>query len=72
MLQTDAAYLLWNTTLPTGIAALNTGVTRQASITAYSDDFKCLFFLTLSAAVLVLFMRPNAARNGAGHPVLVH
>jgi DHA2 family multidrug resistance protein len=72
MLQTDAAYLLWNTTLPTGIAALNTEVTRQASIIAYSDDFKFLFYLTLLTAVLVLFMRPTAASNGTGHAVPVH
>jgi DHA2 family multidrug resistance protein len=71
-LQTDAAYLLWNTTTPTGIAALNAEVTRQASIIAYSNDFKFLLYLTLSTAVMVLLMRPTAAPSGDGHAVLVH
>jgi DHA2 family multidrug resistance protein len=65
MLQTGAAYLLWNVTSPTGLAALNAEVTRQASIIAYSNDFKFLFFLTLPTAILVLFMRPNAPNGGA-------
>ena len=61
MLQTAAAYVVWNTALPDGIAALNEEVTRQASIIAYSNDFKFLFFLTLPGVVLILLMRPNAA-----------
>jgi MFS transporter, DHA2 family, multidrug resistance protein len=71
MLQTDAAYLLWNVTTPTGLAALNAEVTRQASIIAYSNDFKFLFFLTLPTAILVLFMRPSAP-SGSGHAVPAH
>ena len=70
MLQSDAAYLLWNTTTPSGIAALNAEVTRQASIIAYADDFKFLFFLTLSGAVLVLFMRPGAKALGDSHAAI--
>ena len=71
MLQTDAAYVVWNVTTPTGLAALNAEVTRQASIIAYSNDFKFLFFLTLPTAILVLFMRPSAP-NGGGHAVPAH
>jgi hypothetical protein len=63
MLQMGAAYLQWNPTFPAGIAALNTEVTRQASIIAYSNDFR-FFFLTLPTAVLALFMRPTPAPNG--------
>jgi len=71
MLQTDAAYLLWNVTSPPGLAALNAEVTRQASIIAYSNDFKFLFFLTLPTAILVLFMRPSAP-SGSGQAVPAH
>ncbi|MPZ38292.1 MAG: DHA2 family efflux MFS transporter permease subunit [Rhizobiales bacterium] len=71
MLQTDAAYLLWNVTTPAGLAALNAEVTRQASIVAYSNDFLFLFFLTLPTAILVLFMRPSAP-NGGGQAVPAH
>ena len=65
MLQTSAAYVVWNVTNPTGLAALNEEVTRQASIIAYADDFKFLFLVTLPLAVLVLFMRPAASNGGA-------
>ena len=72
MLQSEAAYLLWNTATPSGIAALNAEVTRQASIIAYGDDFKFLFFLTLSGAVLVLFMRPSAKAQSDSHTAALH
>jgi MFS transporter, DHA2 family, multidrug resistance protein len=71
MLQSDAAYLLWNVTTPTGLAALDAEVTRQASIIAYSNDFKFLFFLTLPMVILVLFMRPSAP-SGNGQVVPAH
>lgn len=62
MLQTDAASVVWNVTLPSGIAALNDEVTRQASIIAYLNDFKFLFYLTLSSVVLILFLRPSSPK----------
>ena len=65
MLQTGAAYVVWNVTNPTGLAALNAEVTRQASIIAYANDFKLLFLVTLPLAFLVLFMRPAASNGGA-------
>ena len=55
----------------TGLAALNVEVTRQASIIAYSNDFKFLFFLTLSALILVLFMRGSAIPTGGSHAAAV-
>jgi DHA2 family multidrug resistance protein len=60
MLQTEAASVVWNVTLPSGIAALNEEVTRQASIIAYTNDFKLLFYLALSGLVLILLMRPSS------------
>src|SRR5712671_3508342 len=68
----EAAYLLWNTATPFGIAALNAEVSRQASIIAYADDFKFLFVLTLSWAVLVLFMQPSATAQGDSHAAAMH
>ena len=69
-LQTGAAYLLWNSATPPGIAALNEEVTRQASIIAYLDDFKLLLLLCLPMALLLLLMR--RPENQAQHPNIVH
>jgi DHA2 family multidrug resistance protein len=57
MLQTGGAYLLWNPTGTTGLAALNAEVTRQAQIIAYGDDFKLMLFICLIACPLLLLMR---------------
>ena len=56
-LQTGAAYLVWNSATPPGVAALNAEVTRQASIIAFIDDFKLLMLLCLPMALLLLLMR---------------
>jgi DHA2 family multidrug resistance protein len=63
-LQSGGAYLLWNSALPQGIAALNTEVTRQAQIIGYIDDFKLLFIVSLLMLPLLLMMRsPTPATN---------
>ena len=56
-LQSGAAYLWWNPTLPQGIAALNAEVTRQAAIIGYVNDFKMLFIVSLLMLPLLLLMR---------------
>jgi DHA2 family multidrug resistance protein len=56
-LQSGAAYLWWNPTLPQGIAALNAEVTRQAAIIGYINDFKMLFIVSLLMLPLLLLMR---------------
>ena len=61
-LQSGGAYLFWNPTLPQGIAALNTEVTRQAQIIGYVDDFKLLFVVSLLMLPLLLMMRPGKAK----------
>jgi len=49
---------------PTGIAALNAEVTRQAAMVAYIDDFKLMMMIVLIAAPLLLLLRkPRAARS---------
>jgi DHA2 family multidrug resistance protein len=58
-LQSGGAYLLWNPTLPQGIAALNTEVTRQAAIIGYVNDFKLLFVVSLLMLPLLLLMRSS-------------
>jgi MFS transporter, DHA2 family, multidrug resistance protein len=42
---------------PTGIAALDPEVTRQAAMVAYVDDFKLIMLLALGSLPLLLFMR---------------
>ena len=42
---------------PSGVAALNHEVTRQASMVAYVDDFKLMMFVSLASIPLVLLLR---------------
>ena len=41
-------------TTPSGLAALNAEVTRQAAMVAYVDDFKLLMLIALAAMPLLL------------------
>jgi DHA2 family multidrug resistance protein len=68
-LQTAGAYLLWNSATARGLAALNDEVTRQASIIAYANDFKAMFFVSVATAFLLLLLRPTAA---AAPPLAAH
>ena len=43
---------------PSGVAALNHEVTRQASMVAYIDDFTLMMFVSLASISLVLLLRP--------------
>jgi DHA2 family multidrug resistance protein len=48
---------------PSGIAALNAEVTRQAAMIAYIDDFKLMMIIVLLAVPLLLLLRkPRPAR----------
>ena len=48
---------------PSGIAALNVEVTRQAAMVAYIDDFKLMMVIVMLAAPLLLLLRkPRPAR----------
>jgi DHA2 family multidrug resistance protein len=42
---------------PSGIAALNAEVTRQASMVAYVDDFKLMMLIALLSLPLLLLLR---------------
>ena len=48
---------------PSGVAALNAEVTRQAAMVAYIDDFKLMMLITLaSTPLLLLFREPRSRR----------
>jgi DHA2 family multidrug resistance protein len=42
---------------PSGMAALNVDVTRQAAMVAYVDDFKLIMFIALASIPLLLLLR---------------
>jgi DHA2 family multidrug resistance protein len=47
----------WNPFTPSGQAALNAEVTRQASLIAYIDDFKLMMVIALMSIPMVLILR---------------
>jgi DHA2 family multidrug resistance protein len=52
-------------TTPSGIAALNAEVTRQASMIAYIDNFYLMVIvITVSLPLLLLLRRPGRAIGG--------
>jgi DHA2 family multidrug resistance protein len=48
---------IYSLTAPTGVAALNAEVTRQASMVAYIDDFWLLMVLCIISIPLLLLLR---------------
>jgi len=53
-----------------GLTALNTEITRQASMVAYVDDFRLMFFITLACMPMLLIMRkPRRAGRNQIHAV---
>ncbi len=62
--QFDAANVLrfWNPFTPSGQAALNAEVTRQATMIAFIDDFQLMMVIALLSIPMVLLLRkPRAA-----------
>ncbi len=60
----------YSLTAPTGMAALNAAVTRQASMVAYIDDFWLLMVLCIAAIPLLLLLRDaTPVRAAAPAPV---
>jgi DHA2 family multidrug resistance protein len=58
-----------NPATPTGLAALNVEITRQAAMIAYLSDFKLMMWMTLlSMPLLLLMRRPKAAAGAAAAP----
>jgi DHA2 family multidrug resistance protein len=52
--------LPFNLTMPSGVAALNAEVTRQAAMVAYIDDFKLMTLLALLSLPLLLLLREGS------------
>jgi MFS transporter, DHA2 family, multidrug resistance protein len=53
-----------------GLALLNEGVSGQAAMIAYNNDFKLMMLLTLSAIPLVLLLRSGRQKKAAA-PVVI-
>jgi DHA2 family multidrug resistance protein len=53
-----------------GVTALNNEITRQASMVAYVDDFRLMFFITIACIPMLLIMRkPRRAGRDQIHAV---
>jgi DHA2 family multidrug resistance protein len=48
-----------------GLMALNAEITRQATMVAYIDDFRLMFFITIACMPMLLFMRKPKRAAGA-------
>ena len=61
----------YSLTAPTGVAALNAEVTRQASMVAYIDDFWLLMVLCIVSIPLLLLLRDATPVQAAAAPAPV-
>jgi DHA2 family multidrug resistance protein len=61
----QAPYLAapFSLTNPSGLAALNAEVTRQAAMVAYVDDFKLMMLIALATVPLLLLLRDTRRRR---------
>lgn len=59
--------MAWDWHLPSGLAALNAEVTRQATTIAYLNDFQFMMWVVILAAPLVLLLR-NSEKQAAPPP----
>ncbi|THD79468.1 MAG: DHA2 family efflux MFS transporter permease subunit [Phenylobacterium sp.] len=57
-----------NPTTVAGASALNAEISRQASMVAYVDDFRLMFFITLACVPMLLLMR-SPKREASGEPL---
>ena len=60
----------WNPMRSGGAMALNAEITRQGSITAYSDDFKLIFLMTLIALPLVFYSHSQERKASQANGIL--
>jgi len=67
----QAPYLAapFSLTTPSGMAALNAEVTRQAAMVAYIDDFKLMMLIALASISLLLLLRQARRRPPPEAPV---
>jgi DHA2 family multidrug resistance protein len=57
-LQSPLIERFWNPGMPAGAAALDSEITRQATIIAYNNDYKLMLVLSLAVTPLLLLIRP--------------
>jgi DHA2 family multidrug resistance protein len=62
------AALPFSLATPSGIAALNAAVTRQAAMVAYIDDYALMMFIVVVCVPLLLLVRRAAAKPVAAQP----
>lgn len=55
----------WNWHLPTGLAALNEEVTRQAAMIAFLNDFTLMMWLSLASVPLLLLLKSDVKTRPA-------
>jgi len=65
MLQLPNVRMIWNLHTANGLAALNTEITRQAEMIAYTDVFKLLMVLTVAIIPLLLLLRRNHSHQAS-------
>jgi DHA2 family multidrug resistance protein len=61
----------YSLTSPSGVAALNAEVTRQAAMVAYIDDFWLLMLITLLSLPLLLLLRETPRQPVIAAPATV-
>src|SRR3954467_1325579 len=61
---------IWNMATELGRMALNSEITRQATIIAYADDFKLMMIVALAALPLVFLLRKAQQQGSAAEAVL--
>jgi DHA2 family multidrug resistance protein len=63
----------WNLSTQSGMEALNTEITRQASIIAYIDDYKLLMIAIICVMpLLIVFRKPQATLQDEAAGVIDH
>ncbi len=60
----------WNPPTAAGRAALDAGITRQAQIIAYIDDYQLLIIATLAVIPLLIVFRKSST-GGADHHIVL-
>jgi DHA2 family multidrug resistance protein len=71
MLHGPALGAVYSLATPSGIAALNAEVTRQASMVAYIDDYRLMMLIALASLPLLLLLRDAPRRRPAAAPPAV-
>jgi DHA2 family multidrug resistance protein len=61
---------IWNLATEAGRSALNSEITRQATIIAYGDDFKLMMIVAVAVLPLVFLLRRARQSSGPAEAIL--